>query len=124
MSFTLQSSVFGKMTHHSNFIRYCSTSNGAAVKGIIAKRIPAFVDLKKDKTYSWCSCGLSKKQPFCDGAHKNDPQKMQPVRFNPPKDGRYLLCRCKQTNNRPYCDLTHIKTFIPESLRKSLKIKL
>ncbi len=20
-------------------------------------------------TYAWCACGLTKKQPFCDGAH-------------------------------------------------------
>lgn len=23
-----------------------------------------------DKTYRWCSCGQSIKQPFCDGSHK------------------------------------------------------
>ncbi|KAF8765112.1 CDGSH iron-sulfur domain-containing protein 3, mitochondrial-like [Argiope bruennichi] len=105
------------------FLNY-STSGEVIVKGVIAKKIPAFVNLKKDKTYSWCSCGLSKKQPFCDGSHKDHPQKLQPLRFRASKDGTVLLCRCKQTNNRPYCDLSHIKTFIPESLRKILNIKL
>ena len=28
------------------------------------------VKVEKDKTYSWCTCGLSYKQPFCDGKHK------------------------------------------------------
>ncbi|XP_054707856.1 CDGSH iron-sulfur domain-containing protein 3, mitochondrial-like [Uloborus diversus] len=106
------------------FSKYCSTPAQPVVKGVIAKRIPTFVNLEKDKTYSWCSCGLSKKQPFCDGSHKNDPNQLKPVRFTPSKTGRFLLCRCKQTNNRPYCDLSHVKTFIPESLRKVLKIKL
>ena len=30
---------------------------------------PYKVKVEKDKTYSWCSCGLSKKHPFCDGSH-------------------------------------------------------
>jgi CDGSH-type Zn-finger protein len=23
------------------------------------------------KNYSWCSCGKSEKQPFCDGSHRD-----------------------------------------------------
>lgn len=30
---------------------------------------PIDVELKKGKSYAWCACGLSKKQPFCDGSH-------------------------------------------------------
>lgn len=84
-------------------------------KGMIAKKIPKRVFLKSDKEYAWCSCGYSKKQPFCDGSHKTKPTELTPIIFKPEKNGNYFLCRCKQTNNRPYCDLTHIKTFIPET---------
>ena len=28
------------------------------------------VDLRKDKTYGICSCGLSATMPYCDGRHK------------------------------------------------------
>ena len=28
------------------------------------------VEVEKDKSYYWCSCGKSAKQPFCDGSHK------------------------------------------------------
>ena len=28
------------------------------------------IDVEKGKNYAWCSCGLSKKQPFCDNSHK------------------------------------------------------
>ena len=28
------------------------------------------VEVEKDKSYYWCSCGKSTKQPFCDGSHK------------------------------------------------------
>ncbi|XP_075748911.1 uncharacterized protein LOC119171992 isoform X1 [Rhipicephalus microplus] len=105
----------------------CSTtaaSKEPVKKGQIAKRIPAFVKLEAGKTYSWCACGLSKKQPFCDGAHKGKEHGIGPVRFTVEESKKYLLCRCKQTNNRPFCDLTHVKTFIPEPVRAALKIKL
>uniref|UniRef100_A0A023FGR2 Iron-binding zinc finger CDGSH type domain-containing protein n=1 Tax=Amblyomma cajennense TaxID=34607 RepID=A0A023FGR2_AMBCJ len=93
-------------------------------KGQIAKRYPTFVKLEADKTYSWCACGLSKKQPFCDGSHKGKEPLIGPVKFTVNETKKYLICRCKQTNNRPFCDLTHVKTFIPESMRTALKIKL
>ena len=35
----------------------------------IAKREPAGLTLEPG-TYWWCACGLSEKQPFCDGHHK------------------------------------------------------
>ena len=28
------------------------------------------VEVEKDKSYYWCTCGKSSKQPFCDGSHK------------------------------------------------------
>ena len=31
---------------------------------------PYKVIVEKGKTYFWCACGLSQKQPFCDGTHK------------------------------------------------------
>ena len=37
------------------------------------------VAVDKGKTYYWCSCGLSKSQPFCDGSHKDDEQNRKPL---------------------------------------------
>ena len=34
------------------------------------------VNVERDKSYYWCSCGKSSKQPFCDGSHKG-------TEFNP-----------------------------------------
>ena len=31
---------------------------------------PAGIEVEPGKVYSWCSCGLSEKEPFCDSAHK------------------------------------------------------
>jgi len=33
------------------------------------QKSPYKVKVEKGKIYFWCSCGLSNKQPFCDGTH-------------------------------------------------------
>jgi CDGSH-type Zn-finger protein len=35
----------------------------------IAQKGPYVVEVQEGKKYFWCACGLSKKQPFCDGTH-------------------------------------------------------
>ena len=35
-------------------------------KGQRAGDGPIAVEVEKDKSYYWCACGLSKKQPFCE----------------------------------------------------------
>ena len=37
----------------------------------IAHCEPAGITVEPGKVYSWCSCGLSEKEPFCDSSHKN-----------------------------------------------------
>ena len=39
-------------------------------KGQRAGDGPIAVEVEKDKSYYWCSCGKSSKQPFCDASHK------------------------------------------------------
>ena len=36
----------------------------------IAQKSPYAMAVEAGKEYFWCSCGNSKKQPLCDGAHK------------------------------------------------------
>ena len=36
----------------------------------IGGRAPIPVEVEAGKSYWWCACGRSKKQPFCDGSHK------------------------------------------------------
>ncbi|XP_018533982.1 CDGSH iron-sulfur domain-containing protein 3, mitochondrial isoform X1 [Lates calcarifer] len=78
----------------------------------IASKKPFKVELVGGKRYSWCTCGHSKKQPFCDGAHKLKAPGLMPLRFVPEKDTTAWLCGCKYTNNPPYCDGTHKQDFI------------
>ena len=36
----------------------------------IGGRAPIPIDVEAGKSYWWCACGRSAKQPFCDGSHK------------------------------------------------------
>jgi CDGSH-type Zn-finger protein len=69
---------------------------------------PACVHAEAGRTFSWCTCGLSEKQPFCDGRHKQVegmPYKSLKVTFEAAETA--WLCQCKQTKNPPYCDGSH-----------------
>lgn len=66
---------------------------------------PIEVALEADKTYYWCTCGLSSNQPFCDGAHKGSGKKSMP--FTVDQMQNKFLCTCKNTKNPPYCDGSH-----------------
>ncbi|MEX5728322.1 glutamate synthase domain-containing protein 2/CDGSH-type Zn-finger protein [Rhodovulum iodosum] len=72
---------------------------------VIAAKSPQTVDLEEGKTYSWCRCGRSQNQPFCDGSHEGTG--LEPVSFTAEKTERATLCRCKATGNAPFCDGTH-----------------
>ena len=68
-------------------------------------KVPYKVKVEKDKTYFWCSCGLSKKQPFCDGSHKGSIFK--PVVYKATETKKMYFCGCKNTSNQPFCDGSH-----------------
>jgi CDGSH iron-sulfur domain-containing protein 3 len=66
---------------------------------------PFLVDLIEGRTYSWCRCGFSSRQPFCDGSHKGTG--IAPLLFIAPRTETVNLCGCKQTSDEPYCDGSH-----------------
>lgn len=74
-------------------------------KPVIADNKPSKVMLKKGQTYLYCTCGLSNKQPFCDGSHSTT--EFRPQLFTAEKDGDGFLCMCKRSANAPYCDGSH-----------------
>ncbi|MHA1525217.1 MAG: glutamate synthase-related protein [Alphaproteobacteria bacterium] len=76
-------------------------------KPIVAGRKPAKVELEAGQSYSWCQCGKSSSQPFCDGSHRGT--SFTPLSFSPDESGDAFLCLCKQTANPPYCDGSHAR---------------
>ncbi|KAM8842703.1 uncharacterized protein ACB058_014271 [Synchiropus picturatus] len=83
---------------------------------VIPSKKPYQVDVSSGKRFSWCSCGHSKKQPFCDGSHKTKAPGLSPLRVVPQKDAVVWLCGCKHTNTPPYCDGTHKQDFVQTAL--------
>lgn len=72
---------------------------------VSAQNSPYAVDVEAGRTYFWCACGLSQKQPFCDGAHKGTGLKSQA--FTAENTGTVYLCGCKATATVPFCDGSH-----------------
>jgi CDGSH-type Zn-finger protein len=78
----------------------------------VVKKFSHKVNVEEGKKYFWCSCGLSQKQPFCDGAHKNNlnpdgtPQ-MRPIIFEAKEDGIVSFCGCKKSAHPVICDGAH-----------------
>lgn len=71
----------------------------------VASLDPIKVDLEPGKSYSWCACGRSATQPFCDGSHAGTC--FQPLEFTVDRQRRASLCCCKRTKTPPYCDGSH-----------------
>lgn len=79
---------------------------------VITQKHSYKVEVKKGQKYFWCSCGLSKNQPFCDGAHKEHKNPdgtliMRPVMFEAERDGVVGFCGCRQSKKGALCDGSH-----------------
>jgi len=73
----------------------------------IAQKAPFKATVEAGKTYYWCSCGLSKQQPLCDGAHKGS--EFKPTPYTADKDGTVYFCGCKHSSKGALCDGSHSK---------------
>jgi len=63
--------------------------------------------VKEGKSYYWCQCGQSKKQPFCDASHKG-------TSFNP------VVYKTTETKKYIFVDvnLLPINPFVMERIQK------
>ena len=71
----------------------------------IGGRKPMVINAEAGKSYWWCACGLSKRQPFCDGSHKVT--SFTPVEFKPVASEKVWFCACKRSAKKPMCDGSH-----------------
>ncbi|MCB1693685.1 MAG: CDGSH iron-sulfur domain-containing protein [Pseudomonadales bacterium] len=71
----------------------------------IAQKAPFGIDVQAGKTYFWCACGKSSKQPFCDGSHADTT--FLPVKFECTETKKVFFCGCKHSQTKPVCDGTH-----------------
>ena len=74
-------------------------------KGNRAGDSPIGIDVLEGKSYFWCTCGISSKQPFCDGSHKGTG--FVPFKYLADQSKKVFFCTCKQTNDQPMCDGSH-----------------
>ena len=63
------------------------------------------IEVEKGKSYYWCTCGKSSKQPFCDGSHTGS--EFGPLTYKAEQSKKVFFCTCKQTNDQPLCDGSH-----------------
>ena len=75
---------------------------------VTPQKKPYKVIVEKEKTYSWCACGLSLKQPFCDGTHKKE-GKFKSLKYVAAENKEIYFCGCKMTKHPPFCDGSHSK---------------
>jgi CDGSH-type Zn-finger protein len=71
----------------------------------LAQKGPFLVNVEAGKTYWWCACGQSRKQPFCDSSHKGGP--FSPIEYKAMTAAKLAFCGCKRTGGKPLCDGTH-----------------
>ena len=74
-------------------------------KPLKAGNSPIGVDVLEGKSYFWCTCGKSLKQPFCDGSHKGT--EFLPLVFKAEQSKKVFFCTSKLTKDQPLCDGSH-----------------
>ena len=71
----------------------------------VVQKFPYKVTVESEKSYWWCSCEKSSKQPFCDGSHEGTEFLPLKVKLDEEKD--VFFCGCKMSKNGAFCDGTH-----------------
>tara|TARA_B110000305_G_C18822768_1_gene352152 strand:- start:137 stop:493 length:357 start_codon:yes stop_codon:yes gene_type:complete len=70
----------------------------------IVQKKPYLLDEKSGKK-AFCSCGLSKKDPYCDGSHKGTGFSPEIVEIT--EDRKVAWCGCKNSKKGAFCDGSH-----------------
>ena len=74
----------------------------------ITQKMP-YVKEEQPGQRSWCACGYSQNQPYCDGSHARLNTGIEPMRVKIEQAKRIAWCGCKHSGNKPYCDGSHAR---------------
>ncbi len=85
--------------------RHASKGQPMTATPQIAATTPFKVEVEEGKSYFWCACGKSARQPFCDGSHKDT--SFTPVKWTAEASKSVFFCGCKQSAKAPMCDGSH-----------------
>ncbi|KAL5036693.1 hypothetical protein RTP6_004230 [Batrachochytrium dendrobatidis] len=105
-----QSLCAGQSSEDIESCGFKTTCSRSCLKPCVPTYSPVNIkNIKVGSVYQWCTCGLSKTQPWCDNTHIGTGFK--PLKWIAPgtkKDGKpqqiYSICACKYTTDPPYCD--------------------
>ena len=70
----------------------------------IAQKSPYIADEKAGRK-AFCTCGLSSKNPYCDGSHKGTGFSPEIVILE--EDKKVVWCGCKHSSKGAFCDGSH-----------------
>jgi CDGSH iron-sulfur domain-containing protein 3 len=70
----------------------------------IADTRPVVLDVEPG-TYSFCTCGYSKTQPYCDGSHIGKGFVPETLTIDTPQ--KIAFCQCKHSQKGHQCDGSH-----------------
>lgn len=76
-------------------------------EAIVAQNSPYAVEVEAGRSYWWCACGRSQRQPLCDGSHQGTA--FTPTEYKAEKSATVYFCGCKHTAHAPMCDGSHQK---------------
>jgi CDGSH-type Zn-finger protein len=91
--------------YNSVYSRFNNPRGNTMSDPVRASDTPIAVGVEAGKSYYWCACGQSSKQPFCDGSHKDTG--FTPVQYDAEESKTVYFCGCKATKNQPLCDGSH-----------------
>jgi len=72
----------------------------------IAQKHPYVMDMEAGK-YAYCTCGESKKDPFCDGSHAGGEFRPEIIVLD--EDVKVPWCGCKHSKKGAICDGSHAR---------------
>jgi len=74
-------------------------------KPVATQNAPIPVEVEAGKKYFYCTCGQSKKQPFCDGSHSGTDFK--PTLIEVEETKTIYFCGCRASKKGHLCDGSH-----------------